>query len=80
MAAAVIHLIFTSMMILFNCLIFCFSGNRKYALGRSVQQETFPGGENESDISMFLTKNENAIRDGLQRSINQHRLVDVMYI
>jgi hypothetical protein len=51
------------------------SGFRKYALGGSIMQASFIGGENEKDLNTFLVKYEEAVRDFLQRSMNQHRLV-----
>ena len=46
---------------------------RKYALGATIEQLSFPGSEVETDLDLFIDRHEAAVRQHLQDLIIRHR-------
>ena len=53
----------------------CLPVRRKYALGGSIEQQTFHGDVNATDLEAFITNHEKLIRNYLQSVINHHKAV-----
>ena len=48
---------------------------RKYALGKTIEQQSVPGGRHETDMNAFLARREQGIRETSQSAIDRHRSV-----